>query len=89
MSEKEAMSVSERVDCFPCPKTSSAPAPRVVCAPTGVGSEVVAEAVLEKIDGRFLIFRVTARDQHQQIGDGYVHRTFVSVGRFMGKQGMK
>src|SRR5947209_762863 len=54
-------------------------------APTGVGSVVIADAVLEKIEGRFLIFRVTAKDDNQEIGDGYVHRAFVSVGKFMGK----
>ena len=58
-------------------------------APTGVGNIVVAEAVLEKIEGRFHIFRVTASDKNCQLGEGYVHRAFVSVGKFMQKQGMK
>ena len=58
-------------------------------APTGVGNIVVAEAVLEKIEGRFHIFRVTASDKNRQLGEGYVHRAFVSVGKFMQKQGMK
>lgn len=57
-------------------------------APTGVGSKVIAEAELERIDGRFYIFKVTARDEHQQIGDGYVNRAFVSVGKFLQKKGM-
>jgi fluoroacetyl-CoA thioesterase len=56
-------------------------------APTGVGSLVIAEAVLEKIEGRFHIFRVTAKDENQQIGEGHVHRAFVSVGKFMKKMG--
>jgi fluoroacetyl-CoA thioesterase len=56
-------------------------------APTGVGSLVVAEAVLEKIDGRFHIFRVTAKHNGLLLGEGYVHRAFVSVGKFMQKQG--
>ena len=54
-------------------------------APTGVGSKVRAEAVLQRIEGRFFIFRVTAHDEQQLIGDGEIHRAFVSVGRFMGK----
>jgi predicted thioesterase len=58
-------------------------------APTGIGNQIVAEAVLEKVDGRFFIFRVSARDQHQVIGEGHVHRAFVSLGKFMGKQGLR
>lgn len=54
-------------------------------APTGVGKKVRAEAVLERIEGRFHIFRVTAHDDEQLIGDGLIHRAFVSVGRFMQK----
>jgi len=56
-------------------------------APTGVGSKVRAEAVLERIEGRFYIFRVTAHDEKQLIGDGLIHRAFVSVRRFMAKAG--
>jgi len=58
-------------------------------APTGVGNKVRAEAVLERVDGRFYIFRVTAHDEKQLIGDGLIHRAFVSVGRFMAKAGSK
>jgi fluoroacetyl-CoA thioesterase len=58
-------------------------------APTGVGSVFVAEAVLEKIDGRFHIFRVTAKHEHVLLGEGHVHRAFVGVGKFMQKQGLK
>jgi fluoroacetyl-CoA thioesterase len=54
-------------------------------APTGIGSKVRAEAVLERVEGRFYIFRVTAHDERQMIGDGLIHRAFVSVGKFMGK----
>jgi fluoroacetyl-CoA thioesterase len=58
-------------------------------APTGVGNIVVAEAVLEKIDGRFHIFRVTAKHDDVLLGEGHVHRAFVSVGKFLQKQGLK
>ncbi len=58
-------------------------------APTGIGSEVTADAVLEKIDGRFHIFKVTARDEQKVIGDGHVHRAFVSFAKFVEKQGVK
>lgn len=58
-------------------------------APTGIGSRVRAEAVLERVEGRFYIFRVSAHDERQMIGDGLIHRAFVSVGRFMEKSKSK
>ena len=58
-------------------------------APTGIGSVVTAGAILEKIEGRFLIFRVTARDGEKLLGDGHVHRAFVSYSKFVEKQGIK
>src|SRR5919205_724908 len=48
-------------------------------APTGVGSEVTAEAVLESIEGRFHMMKVTARDEKGVIGEGYVGGAFVDV----------
>lgn len=57
-------------------------------APTGVGNIVVAEAVLEKIEGRFHIFRVSARHNDLLLGEGHVHRAFVSLGKFMAKKGL-
>jgi fluoroacetyl-CoA thioesterase len=56
-------------------------------APCGVGNMVKADAVLEKIDGRFHIFRVTAWHKDTLLGEGYVHRAFVNVWKFMEKQG--
>ena len=58
-------------------------------AATGVGSNVVAEAVVEKIDGRFYILRVSARDDVQEIGRGTVTRTFVNIAKFMEKRTSK
>ena len=52
-------------------------------AATGMGQMVKAEAVCERFDGKFYIFRVSAWDEHHQIGRGAVHRAFVSVSRFM------
>ena len=54
-------------------------------APTGIGETVVAEAVLERIDGRFFIYRVSARNEQQPIGSGTVHRAVVNVKRFLDK----
>jgi fluoroacetyl-CoA thioesterase len=51
----------------------------------GIGARIRAEAVLESIDGKFYVLRVTARDDAQEIGRGTVGRAVVSVGRFMEK----
>lgn len=53
--------------------------------PTGIGSRVVSRAVLEKIEGRFYRFRVTAHEGDRLLGEGTVDRAFVHVERFMGK----
>jgi fluoroacetyl-CoA thioesterase len=50
-------------------------------APTTVGAEVVAEAVLESIQDRFYIFRVTAHNGLKEIGRGTVTRAFVNPAR--------
>jgi fluoroacetyl-CoA thioesterase len=54
-------------------------------AASGIGARIRAEAVLESVDGRFYIMRVTARDDVQEIGRGTVGRAVVSVGRFLNK----
>ena len=54
-------------------------------APTPIGQKVIAEAVLERIDGRFFIYRVSARNEQQPIGSGTVHRAVVNVKKFMEK----
>ena len=54
-------------------------------APTTVGEVVNVEAVLERIDGRFFIFRVRASNARQCIGSGTVHRAVVNVAKFMQK----
>ena len=48
-------------------------------AASGIGAHIAAEAVLESFDGRFYTFRVTARDDAQEIGRGTVGRAIVSV----------
>ena len=54
-------------------------------APATVGQVVTASAILEKIEGRFFIYRVSARRQEVAIGSGTVHRTVVNVNKFMMK----
>jgi fluoroacetyl-CoA thioesterase len=54
-------------------------------APTTIGEIVIAEAVLERTEGRFFVYRVTARNRQRPIGSGTVHRAVVNVKRFMDK----
>jgi predicted thioesterase len=53
--------------------------------PTCVGGEVVAEAVLEKVEGRRLTFTVSASDDRGLVAAGRVTRVQVEVDRFLGK----
>lgn len=53
--------------------------------PTPVGAEVIAEAVLEKIDGRRLKFTVSASDPGGLVAAGKITRVLVDVDRFMSK----
>ena len=53
--------------------------------PTPVGVEVVAEAVLERIEGRRLTFTVSASDERGLVAAGKVTRVVVDVERFMNK----
>jgi predicted thioesterase len=53
--------------------------------PTPVGAEVVAEALLEKIEGRRLKFTVSASDSGGLVAAGKITRVLVDVDRFMAK----
>ena len=53
--------------------------------PTGIGSEVVAEAVLEKTEGRRLMFHVSASDRAGLIATGRITRVVVDRDRFLEK----
>ncbi|MGA8285275.1 MAG: hotdog domain-containing protein [Candidatus Sulfotelmatobacter sp.] len=54
-------------------------------AASGIGAHITAKAVMESFDGRFYTFRVTARDDVQEIGRGTVGRAIVSVGKLLEK----
>lgn len=54
-------------------------------AASGVGARIKAEAMLESLNGRFYVLRVTARDDVQEIGRGTVTRAVVSAGTFLEK----
>jgi fluoroacetyl-CoA thioesterase len=53
--------------------------------PTPVGAEVVAEAILEKIDGRRLQFTVSATDSGGLVAAGKITRVLIDVDKFMTK----
>jgi fluoroacetyl-CoA thioesterase len=55
--------------------------------PTAIGVDVTAEAVLERIDGRRLVFTVSAEDPGGLVAAGKIIRVLVDVERFMGKCG--
>ena len=54
-------------------------------APTAVGAVVTAEATLDKVEGRRLIFNVSARDARGLVGAGKITRVVVDVERFLDK----
>jgi fluoroacetyl-CoA thioesterase len=54
-------------------------------SPTPVGGVVRAEANLEKVEGRRLVFHVSARDERSLVAAGKVTRVVVDVERFMEK----
>jgi predicted thioesterase len=58
-------------------------------AATLPGHTVTARATLEEIDGRRLVFRVTAEDAAGPIGEGTHERMIVDLQRFMSRAGVR
>jgi len=56
-------------------------------APTPVGAKVKAEAVLEAVEGRRLVFRVSVSDDRGLVAAGRFTRVIVDTRRFMEKAG--
>src|SRR5437764_7947965 len=54
-------------------------------AAAALGSQITADATLESFNGRFYTLRVTARDDHREIGRGTVSRAAVSMARLLEK----
>jgi predicted thioesterase len=54
-------------------------------AATPLGMKVRAEATVEEVDGRRVVYRVSAFDDAEKIGDGRHERLVVDRERFMGK----
>ena len=56
-------------------------------APSPVGAKVTAEAVLEAVDGRRLVFRVSVSDSRGLIAAGRFTRVLVARDRFLERAG--
>ena len=54
-------------------------------APTAIGSKVVADATLEKVEGRRLTFTVSINDESSLVGAGKVTRAIVDRDGFLAK----
>jgi predicted thioesterase len=54
-------------------------------SPIPIGGRVVAEALLEKVEGRRLVFTVSARDERGLVAAGKVTRVLVNVEHFIEK----
>lgn len=54
-------------------------------APTAVGGSVTAEAALEKVEGRRLVFTVSVSDAQGLVAAGKITRVVVEVDRFLKK----
>lgn len=54
-------------------------------APTAVGRRVTAEAHLDKVEGRRLVFNVSAKDDRGLVAAGKVTRVVIEVERFLEK----
>jgi predicted thioesterase len=56
-------------------------------APTPVGAKIKAEAVLEAVDGRRLVFRISVTDERGLVAAGRFTRVIVSTDKFLEKAG--
>ena len=56
-------------------------------APTAVGGHVQAEALLESVEGRRLVFRVSVSDKNGLVAAGRITRVIVERLRFLEKAG--
>ncbi|HEV7861581.1 MAG TPA: thioesterase, partial [Acidimicrobiia bacterium] len=56
-------------------------------APTPVGAKVKAEAVLEAVEGRRLVFRISVSDDRGLVAAGRFTRVIVSKERFIERAG--
>jgi len=57
--------------------------------PTGIGSAVECTSVLETVDGRRLVFSITARDETGEIGRASHERYIINTEKFLAKVSQK
>ncbi|MGA2989836.1 MAG: hotdog domain-containing protein [Candidatus Korobacteraceae bacterium] len=57
-------------------------------APAGLNTIVKAEAVVEAIEGKFHLMRVSAKVDEREIGCGTIKRAIVNVPNFLAKHGI-
>ena len=57
-------------------------------APTPVGAKVRAEAILESIEGRRLVFRISVTDERGLVAAGRFTRVIVSKDKFLERAGL-
>jgi fluoroacetyl-CoA thioesterase len=57
-------------------------------APSGINSVVKAEAVVEKVDGRFITLQVVAHEGKNEVGRGTITRAIIEVEKFLKKYGI-
>jgi len=58
-------------------------------APTPVGAKVRAEAILETIEGRRLVFRISVTDERGLVAAGRFTRVIVSKDKFLERAGLE
>lgn len=57
-------------------------------APAGLNTVVKAEAVVEKIEGKFYLMRVSVKVDDREIGCGIIKRVIVNVPKLLAKHGI-
>lgn len=57
-------------------------------APSGINAVVKAEAVVEKVDGRFITLQVMAHEGKTEVGRGTIGRAIIEVDKFLTKYGI-
>ena len=57
-------------------------------APVGLNAVIKAEAIVEAVEGRFFLIRVTAKVDQKEVGGGTIKRAIVNVPKFLAKFGI-
>jgi len=90
LSTPRVIALAERASCSavsgvidPATTTVGSKIQLTHIAPSPVGDEVTAEAVLETVEGRKLVFRVTVSDSRGLVAVGRIHRVMVTRDRFL------